>query len=242
MDNTRLAEFLQTLADPLRLSVLQHLLRGGAAVSELVAETGASQPNVSNHLAILRRRGLVRATRVGRQMVYEVAHPSVAEVMETLARATTPAPRALRNSPPLAMARTCYDHLAGKLGVGLFDALVREKAIRHAVGEVGRERRVRSGLGEVALGPRAEAVFSRLAINLAALRAEKRQYAAACLDWTENRPHLGGALGAAIWTRFVEEGWIERRPGSRAVLLTGRGRRAIARLGIDLDIPATPAR
>ncbi len=239
MENARAVEFLETLADPLRLSVLQRLMQGGAAVSELVALIGVSQPNVSNHLAILRRRGLVRATRVGRQMVYELAHPSVAEIVESLARAAGPPPRAARDSPPIALARTCYDHLAGKLGVALFDGLVKRQAIQAPLRGARGRRKVRSGLGAVALGPRAEQVFSDLGIDLAGVREEKRQFATACLDWTEHRPHLGGALGAAIWSRFMEQGWVERRPGSRAVVLTPRGRRALARLGIRLEA-ATP--
>ncbi len=232
-----MVEFLQTLADPLRLAMLQRLMQGGAAVSELVALTGVSQPNVSNHLAILRQRGLVRATKIGRQMMYEIAQPSVADVVESLARAAGPPSRAERVSPPLALARTCYDHLAGKLGVGLFDALVRRRAIRADLGGAGSGRKVRSGLGAVALGAQAQEVFSSLAVDLASVRQEKRQFATACLDWTENRPHLGGALGAAVRTRFMEQGWVERLPASRALLLTGRGRRAIARLGICLDTP-----
>ncbi len=237
-----MVEFLQTLADPLRLAVLQRLMQGGAAVSELVVLCGVSQPNVSNHLAILRQRGLVRATKVGRQMVYEIAHPSVAELVESLSRAAGPPPRAAKASPPLALARMCYDHLAGKLGVALFDALVKQQGIRPVPACAAGGRKVRSGLGAVALGARAQQVFSSLAIDLASIREEKRQFATACLDWTENRPHLGGALGAAIRSRFVEQGWVERQPGGRALLLTGRGRRAIARLGIRLDLPVSRPR
>jgi DNA-binding transcriptional ArsR family regulator len=239
MDSVPMVELLQTLADPLRLAVLQHLMGGAAAVSELVAVTGVTQPNVSNHLAILRQRGLVRATRVGRQMVYEIATPTVARIVESLARAAGPPPRAVKGSPPLVMARTCYDHLAGKLGVGLFDSLVERQALQAAPANRAIRKKVRAALGEVTLGPRADPVFPGLGIDLAAVRREKRQFASACLDWTENRPHLGGALGAAIWSRFMERGWVERRPGSRVVLLTPRGRRAMARLGIRLEA-ATP--
>jgi DNA-binding transcriptional ArsR family regulator len=230
---------LQTLADPLRLAVLQHLMGGGAAVSELAAVTGVTQPNLSNHLAILRRRGLVRATRVGRQMIYEIADSAAAGIIESLARAAGPPLRAAKASPPLVLARTCYDHLAGKLGVGLFDALVKRRALQPAPARRAVRKKVRAVLGEVALGPRADSVFSDLGIDLDAVTREKRQFAGACLDWTENRPHLGGALGAAVWSRFVEQGWVERRPGSRAILLTPRGRRAVARLGIRMET-ATP--
>ncbi len=236
MDAVQMAEFLRTLADPVRLAILQSLLEGGAAVSELVARLAVSQPNVSNHLAILRKRGLVQATKLGRQMVYEVASPLAAEVVETLARAAGRAPRATRALPALVAARTCDDHLAGTLGVTIFDALVKRRALR-SVPNGGKERKVRAGLGEVSLGPQAEAVFSAFGVDLATTQAEKRQFATACLDWTENRPHLGGALGAALCSRVIERGWILRRPGSRALLLTGPGRRALSRFGIHFDLP-----
>src|SRR6185295_1773731 len=92
-ENRDLLKLLQALGDPVRLAVLQHLMGGAATVSELVAIANASQPNVSNHLASLRDQNLVRATRVGRQMVYEIADASVAQLVEALSRvAGTPPP------------------------------------------------------------------------------------------------------------------------------------------------------
>jgi DNA-binding transcriptional ArsR family regulator len=223
-------ELLRTLADPLRLGVLQRLMQGGATVSELVAQLGVSQPNASNHLAILRKAGLVQARKAGRQMVYAVAHPSLIEVIDAVTRAVGRRGQASRPATGLVTARTCYDHLAGKLGVALFDVLVERQALRPSLGGSSRERKVRSGLGAVALGLKAEAVFSRLGIDLDRVRLERRQFATACLDWTENRPHLGGALGAALWARFLEKGWVARQADTRAVLLTRQGRGAIARL------------
>src|ERR1041385_648613 len=128
-ENKNLLKLLQALGDPVRLAVLQHLMGGSATVSELVAIAGASQPNVSNHLASLREQRLVKATRVGRQMVYELADASVAQLIEALSRVSGAPPPDIK-TPSVIQARTCYDHLAGKLGVALFDALVGHKALQ----------------------------------------------------------------------------------------------------------------
>lgn len=233
-ENRNLLKLLQALGDPVRLAVLQHLMGGAATVSELVAITGASQPNVSNHLASLRDQLLVKATRVGRQMVYEIADASVAQLVEALSRVAGPPPPDMK-TPPVIQARTCYDHLAGKLGVALFDALVSRKALQDVRVPAKRGRKVRSGLGAVELGPEAPEIFAGLGIHLGAISKEKRQFATACLDWTEDRPHVGGALGAALWANFLERGWIARKPGSRAVLVTPPGRTGFAKLGMKIE-------
>src|SRR5215469_18290877 len=111
-----LAAVTQALADPLRLAMLQQLMGGPSSVSELVALTQSTQPNISNHLALLRARGLVRSARQGRQVVYELRDPSVAQLVEALslvAGVSTGKSRATRPTPAVALARTCYDHLAG---------------------------------------------------------------------------------------------------------------------------------
>src|SRR5215472_1707244 len=98
------------LADPTRLKILERLTDGPAAVSELTALTGEAQPKVSNHLAVLRERGLVGVTRVGRQRVYEVTDVSVGQLVESLGLIAGRGDERLKMSPPLARARTCYDH------------------------------------------------------------------------------------------------------------------------------------
>ena len=146
------------------------------------------------------------------------------------------AARAGEAPAPIALARTCYDHLAGRLGVRLFDALVEcgavvpiDVALRH------RGRKVRAGLGEVALGSAARETFEGLGIDLAEVARRRRQFATACNDWTESRPHLGGALGAAVWDRLRALRWVQRAPGTRMVSVTPRGRRKLEeRVGIDL--------
>ena len=200
MTTTAATVIAQALADPTRLKILERLTDGPAAVSELTVLTGEPQPKVSNHLAVLRERGLVDATRIGRQRVYAVSDPSVAQLIESLGI------------------------LAGRLGVAIFDALVVRRAIRYP------DPRYR---GPIDLGPAGPATFEDLGIDLNEIRLERRRFATACGDWSERRAHLGGALGAALWARTLERGWVVCRPGTRIVVVTKRGRRALhQRLGI----------
>ncbi|HEX2347036.1 MAG TPA: metalloregulator ArsR/SmtB family transcription factor [Ktedonobacterales bacterium] len=236
----RLIALTQALADPLRLDILRELLGGPATVSELTALTGATQPNISNHLALLRERGLVRATREGRQMRYEVRDPAVAALIEALAVAAQ-APQTVRAAerptPPLARARLCYDHLAGQVGVALFDALVARDAIQLAPAASGRARGAgRSGPSAVVeLGPAGAATFAALGVAVDEARRAKRRFAYACVDWTERRPHLGGALGAALARTAQERGWVTRQPATRALIVTEAGWQALReRFGVEL--------
>lgn len=222
------AVIAQALADPVRFKILERLTDGPAAVSELVLLTGESQSNVSNHLAVLRGRGLVVVTRIGRQRVYEVADPAVSQVVESLGTIAGRGPTKVQMSPALARARTCYDHLAGRLGVAIFDTLVGRRAIDHPA---PRYR------GPIVLGPAGPKVFEELGIDMDEARRERRQFAAACGDWSERRAHLGGALGAALWVRTLERGWVVRKPGSRIIVVTDKGRRGFAKeLGVRPEV------
>ena len=232
--NPRALEIVQALADPLRFAILVRLMGGPASVSDLLSSLGAAQSKVSNHLAFLRERGIVRAQRAGRAIIYEIADHSYATIIESLV-AVSGASQPAERPVPLAKARTCYDHLAGRLGVAIFDALVVQKALllpRRAA--AGAARRAGS-TSAIELGPRAPAVFDRLGIDLDVVCAERRHFASACIDWTERRPHLGGALGAAIWGRALELGWVIRKPGTRAVVLSAAGKRALQKaIGVEL--------
>ena len=226
-DNSNLARIAWALSDPVRLSVLQILMEGPAAVAELVSATGASQPNVSNHLKVLRERGLVRSERVGRQSIYEIADASVAQLVESLTVVAGGPQDPLFGTGPMAEARTCYDHLAGKLGVGLYGALVEADALT----PTGAVR------GDVRLGPAAQRVFGAIGVDVekASAEAARRRFAFACPDWTERTPHLGGALGAAVCGRFFGQGWVRREEGNRAVAITRKGKRAVReRLGLEV--------
>ncbi|HEX2172802.1 MAG TPA: metalloregulator ArsR/SmtB family transcription factor [Dehalococcoidia bacterium] len=224
-DLHRATQVAQALADPLRLAVLQRLMAGPASVAELVALTGQGQSKVSNHLAVLRDQQLVRSERRGRQRIYRLPNPAVAQLIESLAAIAGTATRRPDASAPIAIARTCYDHLAGTLGVALFDGLVRSGAILPP-----EETRA-----DVALGPVAREVLSGLGVDAGAIRPGRRRFAYACLDWTERRFHLGGALGAAVCDRFLAAGWIERDQASRTVFLTPEGRRTIKRR-FDIEV------
>ncbi|HEY1348473.1 MAG TPA: metalloregulator ArsR/SmtB family transcription factor [Ktedonobacteraceae bacterium] len=216
----RLFILAQALADPLRLAILQHLLQGPASVSELLSLTGQAQAKVSNHLAVLRERGLVRAIREGRQIVYTLLDASVGQLVESLTAVAGMLPTRAWKSAQIIAARTCYDHLAGRYGVALFDALLAQEAITPP----GAAR------GEIETGPRSEEVFGRLGLDLPALRREHRRFAFACPDWTERRFHLGGTLGAALWRVCIERGWGVRQQGTRAIILTDLGKDALREL------------
>lgn len=224
-ENDQLFTLAQALADPLRLVILQHLMEGPATVSELQSLTGESQSKVSNHLALLRERDLVRATREGRQMIYSLRDASVGQLVESLTVVAGMVPTKLWKSPQLVAARTCYDHLAGRYGVALFDALLALEAIKQPA-----EMR-----GDVEPGPRGPEIFAKLGLDLKMLRRERRRFAFACPDWTERRPHLGGVLGAALWARFVEHGWVVKQQGTRAIIVTDLGKQKLqAEFGIQV--------
>jgi len=215
----------QALADPVRFRIMERLSDGPAMVSELVLFSGESQPNVSNHLAVLRAQGLVTVMRNGRQRVYEIADPSIGHLVESLVMIAGRGSARLKLSPSLARARTCYDHLAGRLGVALFETLVARRAIVHPT---ARYR------GPLVLGPTGERLFGSLGVELDEVRGERRQFATACGDWSERRAHLGGALGAALWVQTLARGWVVRKPGTRVIIVTPKGRRAFER---DLGVP-----
>lgn len=229
-DVAALHPLAQALGDPIRLTVLQLLMGGPTAVSELVSLTGSSQSNISNHLAVLRRAKLVRSIRQGRQQVYELRDQRVAQLIESLSELTGAAPKAVRESPGLVKARTCYDHLAGRMGVKLFRVLLARRAITEP-----RTLRTLSRPGSpIELGKHGAEIFDKLGVDLDDVTRGRGPYAFGCRDWTEQEPHLGGRLGAALWARFVELGWVERQAGTRIVLITAAGRRGFDRsFGID---------
>jgi DNA-binding transcriptional ArsR family regulator len=227
------------IADDARATMLLALHADGVALSTsaLAGRARIGLPAASAHLARLAGAGLVRCERQGRSRLYRLAGPDVAHAIEALGAIAPIRPaRTLNENSQLAalrVARTCYDHLAGRLGVALFDALVASDALQEVAVPAVPARRTRSGLGSVMLGQRAEVVLGQFGVDL-----HEALGAAACLDWTESRPHLSGPLGAALCTRLLEQGWVLHRPNTRAVRLTQAGRaglRAILDLDLNLD-------
>lgn len=213
-----IAEVAALIGDAARADMLLSLKDDGVlSASELAHVAGVAPNTASGHLAKLTQARLIAVERQGRHRYYRLASPEVAEALEALEVLAVKA--ASRARPPqgredaIRFARSCYDHLAGELGVKLTWALVDQG---HLVAEDDN----------LAFGFGGEAVFADLGIDLAALRAKRRPLVRSCLDWSERRPHLGGALGADLLARLVTLGWIERQAGTRAVRVTGRGRQA----------------
>jgi DNA-binding transcriptional ArsR family regulator len=203
------------VGDRARAAMLNALM-GGESISagELARVGGVSAPGATAHLRRLRDGGLVVGETAGRRRVFRLASREVAEALEALALVAPPMPvqglRGSKEAAALKRARTCYDHLAGELGVAVTNALVERDVLAReddgfAVGRAGRR-----WLDDVGL-------------DLDALRAARRSFARGCVDWTERRPHVAGSLGAGIATTFLARGWVRRRPGGRSVAVTAAG-------------------
>ncbi|PWC43187.1 ArsR family transcriptional regulator [Azospirillum sp. TSO22-1] len=220
VSGTTLAEVAAAIGDTARANILAALMDGRALTAgELAWHAGVSAPTTSGHLARLRQAGLVAEERQGRHRYHRLAGPEVAHALEALMAVAASGPPRHRPTGPrdeaLRAARTCYDHLAGRLGVGLADAL---QARGHVVIADGAGSLTEAG-GRFLSGA--------LGIDLAAARSG-RPLCRTCLDWSERRPHLAGRLGAALCARCFELGWIEPVRDSRAVAVTEAGRRGFA--------------
>ncbi len=230
------------MADHARAAMLLALLDGRPlAATELARMAAVSPSTASAHLARLLDGGLVTVVRQDRHRYYRLAGHEVAAAIEALSLIGPPTEvRSLRQSrqaAALADARTCYDHLAGRAGVELLDALLREGLLAEAGAASAASGAGRAGEAD---GPvtdmaavryrvtrRGAAVLQPFGINIEAVRASRRRFAAACLDWTQRRPHLGGGLAAAMTARLFELGWIERGPRPRCVRVTPAGREGL---------------
>lgn len=234
------AQVAGLMAEPARAKVLMALADGRALPASLLAsEAGVSPQTVSAHLRKLLEGGLVTVERSGRHRYYALSGPEVAAAVEALARIAKPQPiRSLRQSTRAAAlreARTCYDHLAGRLGVALLEGLVRRDALTRTDGGRGAERRPSDPLaqqlpdGPYALGPNATEVLTELGVDLAG-QPSRRSLLRFCVDWSEQRHHLSGQLGAAITEALLKRDWLHRRLHQRAVHLTDAGRHGLAQL------------
>jgi DNA-binding transcriptional ArsR family regulator len=222
--NARFAEIAALAGDPARAGMLHALMDGRAlTATELARVAGIAPQTASGHLARMTAGGLLSVEKQGRHRYHRLASPAVARMMESVMRVASdlePARRPLRAGPrdaALRAARTCYDHLAGRLGVALADALV-----AGGYAELTHE----SGL----ITEAGMALLDRIGIDVDALAARRgnrapRILCRPCLDWSERRPHLAGALGAALCSHGLEHGWIRRLDGTRAVAVTPKGER-----------------
>lgn len=219
--NAKFAEVAALAGDLARAGMLHALMDGRAlTASELARVADITPQTASGHLTRMAAAGLVKVRKQGRHRYYSLASPSVARMMESIMQVASgietlrPAPMTGPRDAGLRAARTCYDHLAGRLGVAIADGLV-------AGGHV--ELTDDAGLVTEA----GIKLFDRLGIDIAALDTGRGRRARVlcrpCLDWSERRPHLAGAVGAAICARGFEDSWIRRADNSRAVTVTRKG-------------------
>ncbi|TQL67011.1 DNA-binding transcriptional ArsR family regulator [Nocardioides albertanoniae] len=218
-----LASVAAAIGEPSRAAMLDALMTGTALTAgELARVAGIGPSTASAHLARLIDVGLVEVAEQGRHRYHRLSGPDVAQALESLSHIAPAKPvRTLRESSrarSLWFARTCYDHLAGACGVALHDLLLERELIVGAAG----------GYDVSAAG---EAWFAELGVDVSAERARRRSFARPCLDWTERRPHLAGALAAVTVDRLLALGWFVRRGSdTRALRLTEEGSAALGGL------------
>ncbi|MGH8639922.1 MAG: ArsR/SmtB family transcription factor [Burkholderiales bacterium] len=221
-NNARFAEVALLAGEPARAGMLHALMDGRALTASELAHVACITPQTaSGHLARLTAAGLVCVEKQGRHRYHRLASPAVAQMIESIMRvasgleAMRPAPVTGPRDTALRAARTCYDHLAGKLGVALTDGLVTSGHLELAhdgglLTDSGRALLVRIGMDIESMAGRGKSA---------------RVLCRPCIDWSERRPHLAGALGTALCSHSFGENWIRHVRGTRAVAITPKGQR-----------------
>jgi DNA-binding transcriptional ArsR family regulator len=223
----RIAEVAALVGEPARAAMLTALLDGRAlTASELASVAGITPQTASSHLARLTDAAFLKVEKQGRHRYHRLAGPDIASTLEGLMQLSVnrvqPPGRTLRVGPRderMRAARTCYDHLAGRLGVAIADALIAERAVEFdedagLITDAGLS--LLQGIGIPLCGD--------------AAKPSRRAICKPCLDWSERRPHLAGRLGAAICSHAFSEHWVRRLDGTRALELTPKGRQALKSL------------
>jgi DNA-binding transcriptional ArsR family regulator len=227
-----MVEVAALVGDTARATMLAGLMGGQAlTASELAFLASISRPTASEHLAKLVDARLIAITKQGRFNYYRISSPLVARMLESIERVAAIdvppryQPRSIRNDQ-LRFARTCYDHLAGQVGVAIADALVaNEQIVLTADG------------GEVTDAGRV--FLAEFGANLTQTSRSRRLFCQPCLDWSERRLHVAGLVGAEICRCCLELGWLKRVRDTRALHLTPKGKLGLFdRFGVDLDNPA----
>jgi DNA-binding transcriptional ArsR family regulator len=211
----QLAEVAQLAADPGRANILSTLMDGRALTAgELASVAGVTPQTTSSHLAKLVERQLLTVEKRGPRRFYRLATPLVAQMLEGMMNVAVTGPPRFR--PPsriddqMRRARTCYDHLAGELGVALTDSMIERGHLT-----------LETDAGE--LTAQGSKFLTGLGADLGSASRSRRAFCRPCLDWSERRPHLAGRVGASIATLAFERGWIRRRPQGRSVEITEDG-------------------
>jgi DNA-binding transcriptional ArsR family regulator len=227
-----MVEVAALVGDTARATMLAALMGGQSLTSsELAGLACISRPTASEHLAKMVNARLLNVTQKRRNRYYRIASPLVARMLESIkavAALEMPAryrPRSARDDA-MRFARTCYDHLAGQLGVAIADALSARRFV--ILGEDGG-----------ALTPAGARFLTAFGIEVQSNNAGRRIFCRACLDWSERRYHIAGFVGAEIWKRTQDLGWVTQQHGERAVQVTPAGRRGLCdTIGVKLDFNA----
>ncbi|MBI3368164.1 MAG: winged helix-turn-helix transcriptional regulator [Burkholderiales bacterium] len=217
-DGPNIARVAALIGDPARAEVLSALMTDRAlTATELAGIAGVTKQTISAHLAKLLDAGLLAVQSQGRHRYFRLANRDVAELHEALTgvafRTGAVRLRASPREPALRHARVCYDHLAGELGVLAYESLLARRVFKSAG----------DGVGLTSAGQR---WFAEFGIDAQAVAQQRRCFCRPCLDWSERRHHLAGALGAALLNRLFDLGWARRTAASRAIAFTPPGERA----------------
>jgi len=228
-DDAAFPTLLGLVGEPVRARMLWQLLDGRAlTATELAHHADVSPQSASAHLSKLTAADLLVVERQGRHRYYRFARPEVAYALEALANLLPPTPaRRSAERPPMGLryVRTCYDHLAGRLAVDICQALMQRGHLQKAG-------------PAFLLTPSGHAWFREMSITAADLAGTgRRPVARPCLDWSEQRPHLAGTLGAALLRQFLALGWMRTTAQARAVVITPSGQAALyEQLGLQITL------
>jgi DNA-binding transcriptional ArsR family regulator len=218
-DGPNITNIAAMIGDHARAEVLTLLMSGMAlTATELADAAGVTRQTISTHLAKLQDAGLLSVEAQGRHRYFRIADAEVAQLLESLMGVAfglgAVRVRSSPREPALRKARVCYDHLAGELGVLVYECLARRGAF--ALGADG-----------IGLTLQGEDLMRGLGIALEKLPASRRPFCRSCLDWSERRHHLAGQLGTVLLDRFQQLGWAQRVPGSRVLAFTQDGETAL---------------
>jgi DNA-binding transcriptional ArsR family regulator len=221
-----LARIASTIGDARRIQMLALLMEGRALTAkELALGAGIEPATATAHLKRLLDDGLLESTAQGRHKYFRFASEHVAHLVESLMRVAPPrkAQPPASADAPVRRARFCYDHLAGGLGTALLALLLDKRWLQVEDGADPKQ---------LQLTARGNKALEAFGLDLQAVRSRRRQFACRCLDWSERRDHLGGALGAALAEQFKALRWIDRQKHSRVVRVTPLGKQGFRELGL----------
>ncbi|MCJ8341193.1 MAG: ArsR family transcriptional regulator [Pseudomonadales bacterium] len=214
----RMAKMAGAMASPARLKMLEFLADGVARSATDLAILADVQANTATtHLQVLLKVDLIKVKKQGRYRFFQIRDEVVGDMLEVLGEQV--AYLSHTQIPPqteIAFARSCYDHIAGWLGVNITHSLIVNRYLEEQTN------------GNYSLTANGETFFSDLGVDLHKVKKSRRQFARACCDWTENKNHLGGALGAALMGSLQNRQWIRKNPDYREIFITKKGKQGLA--------------